>query len=314
MGKQDSRVLLRKAEMAVTDFASGGVLVAEQADKFIVQMINQAILLPMCTSHPMDSPTAEYPKLRFTDRVLHAATENTPLPRDSWATPALSQVSLSTNKFQAEVRFSEDVLEEQIERGTFQQTLTNALTEAIARDMEYIAINGDTSLAATDPDLGKMDGFLKLAATNLVNGAGGSFTRTMARSMWKQIPAAFRRGKSFQYFTHIDTRADYKDSLADRMDELGGVMVVTSDDDDNLNFNGHKIHAVDEFPEASGTGYTSVLACDPKGLHVGVLRKVKIKVGEDISADQVIIVATVKYGVAIEEVLAVSKAYDVATA
>jgi hypothetical protein len=290
MGKQDSRVLLRKAEMAVTDFASGGVLVAEQADKFIVQMINQAILLPMCTSHPMDSPTAEYPKLRFTE------------------------VSLSTNKFQAEVRFSEDVLEEQIERGTFQQTLTNALTEAIARDMEYIAINGDTSLAATDPDLGKMDGFLKLAATNLVNGAGGSFTRTMARSMWKQIPAAFRRGKSFQYFTHIDTRADYKDSLADRMDELGGVMVVTSDDDDNLNFNGHKIHAVDEFPEASGTGYTSVLACDPKGLHVGVLRKVKIKVGEDISADQVIIVATVKYGVAIEEVLAVSKAYDVATA
>lgn len=311
MSDRDNRILLRKAEMEISDFAGGGALVAQQADKFIVQAINQAVMLPMVTFHAMDAPQAEYPKMRFASRVLHGGSENTPLPRDSWAKPNLDQVSLSVKKFKSEVRLSSDVLEEQIERGNFQQTLMDHLSAAIARDMEYFAINGDTLSA--DPDLAKMNGWLKLAATNLVDVGGGILNKQVCKDMLKQLEPAFRKNRNFKFFTHMDARADYKDSLSDRQTALGDAMLLIAENDDNLSYNGRKIIEVDEFPEAAGTGYTQCLGADPMGLHVGVLRNVRLKVGEDLSSDTIIIVANVKFDVALEEELAVSKAYDIAT-
>ena len=310
MSERDNRVLLRKAEMAVSDLTGGGLLVAEQADKFIVQAINQAVMLPMVNFHGMDAPSAEYPKLRFSSRVLHAGSENTPLPRDSWAKPALDQVALNVKKFKSEIRLSTETLEDQIEKGNFQQTLMTALTGAISRDMEHIAINGDTLSA--DPDLAQMDGWLKLASTNLVNVGGGTLTKLVCKNMLKQLEPAFRKNRNFKFFTHMDARADFKDSLSDRQTSLGDAMLIVAENDDNLSYNGRKIVEVDEFPEAAGTGYTQCLGADPMGLHMGVYRKIRLQVGEDLSSDTVIIVANVRFAVAIEEEAAVSKAYNIA--
>lgn len=45
---------------------------------------------------------------------------------------------------------------------------------------------------------------------------------------------------------------------------------------------------------------------------MGVYRKIRLQVGEDLSSDTVIIVANVRFAVAIEEEAAVSKAYNIA--
>ena len=49
------------------------------------------------------------------------------------------------------------------------------LAEAVARDMEEVAINGDT--ASADPFLATMDGVLKQATSHVVDAAAASLYR-----------------------------------------------------------------------------------------------------------------------------------------
>ena len=87
--------------------------------------------------------------------------------------PDLSDVELDAKLFKAEVRLSDEVLEDSIERGELRQTIMEMLADAIARDMEDVAINGDT--ASVDPFLATMDGILK-------QGRATSSTRRARRS------------------------------------------------------------------------------------------------------------------------------------
>jgi hypothetical protein len=312
MGKDtDNRILLRKAEMEVSDFTSGGALVEDQADEFIVLAIKEPVMMSMANVTGMNSPKEQRPKMRFSSRVLRAGGENTPLPSAQWSKPDLDQVELDVNLFRAEVRLSDEVLEDQIERGSFRQSLMVQLAAAVGRDMEYYGINGDT--ASADADLAKMDGWLKQAATNLVDVSGGMFTKQVAKDMLKQLDPEFRKDRGLKFFTNMDARADYKSSIEDRPTPLGDGMIVTSVDDDKLNYNNRKIVEVDEFPVASGTGYTQILLANPEGLYVGILRKIRVRVGEDVSSGTIIVAVTTRYDVKLEEVLAVCRGYDVAT-
>ena len=171
----DNRTILEKADLALADLtAGGGILKPAQAQKFMRLLIKQSVLMQQATVVPMASPKQQISKIKFGTRILRPGQEATALPAGQRAAPDLSQVELDAKLFKAEVRLSDEVLEDSIERGELRQTIMEMLADAIARDMEDVAINGDT--ASVDPFLATMDGILKQATSNVVDAAGTPIT------------------------------------------------------------------------------------------------------------------------------------------
>jgi len=301
---QDNRTLLRKAELEVADFTNKGLLNSEQASKFIQLAIKEPVLLQDVTVTSMKAFKEERDKMRFANRVLRGGQESTPLPNASWATPTLGMFELDAQLFKAEVRMSDEVLEDQIERGTFQTTLMKSLAKAIGRDMEYVAIQGDT--ASADPTLAKLDGILKQVATHVVNAASAKLTKTILRDMMRTMPDEFANNPNLKYYTNRAARIDYRDSLGDRATGLGDLMIQTQG---KTQYSDYPVEQVPEFP-VDGSDNTQALFIDPESIYLGILRDIKVKVAEDISAGTVIIVVTTRFDVKVAETAAVVKAIN----
>lgn len=303
---EDGRTLLRKAELAVADFTSGGgLLQPAQADRFIQLAIKEPVLLQMLTVTPMRSPKEERDKMRFSSRVLRAGLEGQALPSAAWAKPALSLFTLDAQLFKAEVRITNEALEDQIERGAFQDTLMREMARAIGRDMEFVVINGDT--ASADPLLAKLDGILKQATANIVDNGGGTLSKATMRDMLKALPDEWATNMSaMRYLTNRQARVDYRDEVADRATGLGDLYLTTSD---RTVYQDVPVLAVPEFPVSGGN--TNALLMDPANAWLGIHRDIRIQTDQDISAGVVIIVASVRFDVKIAENTAVSKAINV---
>jgi HK97 family phage major capsid protein len=301
----DNRTLLRKAEIELADFTVGGLLQPAQADRFIRLAIKEPVLMKQANVTPMKAFKEERDKIRFANRVLRAGGEATPLPSAMWAKPSIGMVMLDAQLFKAEVRMTDEVLEDQIERKAFQETVMTELSRAIGRDMEWVGINGDTTSA--DPVLAKFDGILKQAATHVVNAASAKLDKTILRDMLRTMPDEFSGDTNLRYFTNRQARIDYRDSLADRATGLGDVMIQTSD---RTVYSDIPVDAVPEFP-VDVSDNTNVILLNPQGIYVGVWRNIRMAVDTDISAGLVIIVVTVRFDVKVAETQAVVKAINV---
>jgi hypothetical protein len=302
---QDGRTLLQKAEIAVADFTSSGLLQPAQADKFIQLAIKEPVMLQQMTVTPMRSPKEERDKMRFSSRVLRAGVEGQALPAGSWAKPALSMFELDAKLFKAEVRITWEALEDQIERGAFQDTLIQQMARAIGRDMEYVAVNGDTT--SLDPLLAKLDGLLVQCSANTVNASNAKLTKAVLRDMLKALPDEFAKdAAAMKYFTNRQAKIDYRDSLADRATGLGDLFLTTSAE---TKYQDIVVQDVPEFPAPGG--YTKCLLANPANFWLGIHRDIRVNTDQDISAGVVVIVATVRFDVKVEEINAVAKGYNI---
>lgn len=286
----ENRVLLQKADLDLAGLASGGLLVAEQADRFFRVMIKRAVLMQRIQVSPMANPQMRKDKHRFGSRVLKPGVENNALALAQRSKPDLSSITLDAKLVKAEVRISDEVLEDQIERGAYQSTIVQTLAEAIARDIDFLIARGDTTSA--DPLLAVLDGFIKQATSNVVVAGGVKLDKDVLRDMIKTMPDEFVTSDAM-FITNRQAKIDYKDSLSERGTPLGDTMMMTTTD---AEYQGYKVLDIPEFPNnlGSGTNETVVLFTEPKNMIMGVHRQIKVKMGEDISAGQVIVVVTMR--------------------
>ncbi|MCA2981504.1 MAG: phage major capsid protein, partial [Myxococcaceae bacterium] len=150
MSYTSNRTLLEKADLALADLtAGGGVLLPAQAQKFMRLLIKQSVLMQMATVVPMASPKHQIAKIKFGSRILRRGSEATALPVADRSRPDMSYLELDAQLVKAEVHLSDEVLEDNIERGELRQTILEMIAEAAGRDMEEVIINGDT--ASADP-------------------------------------------------------------------------------------------------------------------------------------------------------------------
>jgi HK97 family phage major capsid protein len=300
----ENRTLLRKAEIAVADFTSGGLLQPAQTDKFIRLAIKQPVLLQRVTVTPMRAMKEERDKMRFANRVLRAGQEGTALPQAAWSKPNLGMITLDAQLFKAEMRVTDEALEDQIERGVFRDTLIEELSKAIGRDMEYVALRGDTT--SPDPVLAKLNGILLQITSFTANCASVKLTKTILRDMYRTMPDEFAENPALEYFTNRQARLDYKDSLSDRATPLGDTMVQTAG---RVTWSDYPINSVPEFP-VDGSSNTQIILGDPRAIYLGFYRQVKIKIAEDISAGVIIVVASVRFDVKVAEELMFVRGYN----
>ncbi|MDF1522618.1 MAG: phage major capsid protein [Trueperaceae bacterium] len=310
MSYTDNRTILQKADLALADLtAGGGILKPAQAQKFMRLLIKDSPLMRLATVVPMASPKQQLSKIKFGSRVLRPGAEATALPLAERARPDLSQVELDAKLFKAEVRLSDEVLEDSIERGELRQTIMEMMAEAISRDMEEVLINGDTLSA--DPFLAVMDGALKQATSNVVDAGGAAISKNLLRDMLKTIPSEHLRDKkAMRFMTSVDADLDYRNTLAERATAVGDRLL---EGDTPVLYSGVPLQPIPLFPENLGAGsdQTVILLCNPKNIHVGIWRNIRVESARDISEGTLKIVATLRFDVKFAEEPGVAKAINV---
>lgn len=317
LGLTDNRSVLQKADLALANLLTdGGLLVAEQAQKFLKILIKKSVIMGMSTVDPMRSPKKEINKIQFGSRILRAGQSGVSLTDAERAKPDLSQVELDAKLFKAEVRLNNEVLEDSIERGNLRNTVMQLMTQAVSRDMEDILINGDA--ADADPFFSQFDGILQQATSNIVNAGGVRLNKAILRDLQKVLPTEFLVNKlDMRYMTSVDADIDYRDTLADRATPGGDrALGAMANSEAIVGYTGVPVIPVPLFPGDRTdiplpVGTTQVVFCDPKNIHVGVHREIRLETDKDIGAGEVILVITMRFDVKYAEETAVAKATNV---
>jgi len=209
----------------------------------------------------------------------------------------------------AEVHLSDEVLEDNIERGELRQTILEMIAEAAGRDMEEVIINGDT--ASADPFLATLDGLLKQATSHIVDAGGVALSKNFLRDLLKSLPNEYLRDKKqMAFLTSVDAELDYRNSLADRA-TVGGDRFI--EEDTPALYSGVPVKPVPLFPENLGQGAnrTVALLCNPKNVHVGIWRQIRLESFRDVSAGVLRVVATMRFDAKFAEEAGVAKLINI---
>lgn len=309
-GITDNRSILEKADLALANLISdGGYLQPAQAAKFMRILIKQSKLMGMGTVVPMRSPKQLIEKIRFSGRVLRAGFEGQALSEGERVKPDLSKVELDAQLFKAEARLTNETLEDSIERGELRQTIMQILADAIARDMEEIALISDT--ASGTPELAKFDGLLKQSVSNVVDATDTPLSKSLFRDMLKSIPSEFLRNKAaMRFLTSVDAEIEYRDALADRIGNIGDKFL---EQDATVSYSGVPVIDLQLMPENIGTGShcTSMLFTDPKNVNFGIWRQIRVETDKLVREGVLLIVATLRWDVKYAEETAVVKAVNI---
>jgi len=307
-----NRTLMEKADMQVADLISdGGYLQDEQANKFVVDLIKESVVLKMIDVRGLKSHTQLIDKIGIDGRVLRPGTSGHALPEADRVKPTTDQVTLTTKLMKGEIRLNDELLEDNIEGGTFKTTITGMMSEHVALDMDFLAVNGDT--ASADPFTALFDGMLKLATSHVVNAGGVPLTKAHLKAAIKAMPSQYNRMKAAQRFlTSEDAELDYRDYIADRGTVLGDKYLM---DEAPVKYGSRPILPVPVFPDDLGAPsvHTNVLLLDPKMARWGIWRKVRVETDRDITTGEWIMVVTVRAGFQYKEEDAVVKIINVKT-
>lgn len=311
---ETNRSILEKAELALADIAgSNGILQTAQAQRFIRLLVKESKVMGMSTVTPLRAPKQLINKTRFTGPVLRRGQEATALSEGDVSKPGFTFVEHDAQLFKAEVRLTDEVLEDNIEGDQLRQTVMSTLAERLALDMDDLIVNSDeTSL---EDRYTAFNGILALATTNVVNAGVSTLHKGILRDMLKTMPSEWLRNKgAMRFLTSVDAEIDYRDSLSDRMTMLGDhALAAVGSESAVVGYSGVPVIDIPVFPEnlGVGTNCTNILLTDPKNIDVGIWRKLKIETDKDIRAGVLIVVASIRFDVVFQEELAVVKATNV---
>ena len=146
---------------------SGGILLPEQAKRFIDYVWDATVLAKDGRRVTMRANTMEIEKVNVGERVIRAAAQADNTYTNAGAT--FSKVELTTKKIRLDWEVSTESLEDNIEGAALEDRLVRLMTNAFANDMEDLAINGVD--ASSDAFLGIMDGFIKQTRGTVGNDA-----------------------------------------------------------------------------------------------------------------------------------------------
>jgi HK97 family phage major capsid protein len=312
------RELLAKADMALADLATGGLMLPEQANNFIRIMVQDTAFLDDVRLINMSRPKMTVNKLDLASRALRVAnqglisspTENgtRALTRADRVKVTTSKVELDTYEVIAEVNLPYEVLEDNIEGGAidntrFQQTVLDKLAERIRIDVEDVLLNGDT--LSGDPWLVARDGVLKMSTSNIVNNGGAALDAVTFNEMIQTLPDKFKRVMNrYRFYVAHNKRLQYMMQVAQRQTGLGDAVLVGGD---GVNFApfGVPLIGAASMPAAQG------LFMDPSNILFGVQRNMRMEFDRDTRERVLIIVFTMRFDFKLEQEDMVVKAINI---
>ena len=185
---------------SVVSSASGGLLNAEQSNRFIDFVVDQSNLMKNSRVVRMRTPTMDIDKVSVGTRLMAKATEAS--DTGSNAAVTFTKVSLSSVKLRLDWELSTESLEDNIEGASLEDHLAQVMARQTANDLDDLLINGNTS--SNNGLLKALDGFQKLAlaGATVVDEAGNSVSRATYDRVLRNMPTKYlqRRGE-LRFFT-----------------------------------------------------------------------------------------------------------------
>lgn len=312
--------VLAKADMALSDLTTAGLMNPEQSDSFIRILAQDTNLLNDVRTITMNRPQMTVNKLDLASRALRVANQGTissplsgeegtrALARADRTKVTTSKVDLTTYEVIAEVNLPYEVLEDNIEGGAidntrFQATVLDKLAERIRIDIEDVMINGDTG--SGDAFLAARDGVLKLTTSNVVNNSGAALDAVTFNEMVQTLPDKFKRViNRYKFYVAHNKALQYMMQVAQRQTGLGDAVLVGGQ---GVNFApfGIPMIGVASMPSAQA------LMIDPSNILFGVQRNMRLEYDKDTRERVLIMVFTMRFDFKLEQEDMVVKATNI---
>jgi hypothetical protein len=178
--------------------ALGGILLPEQARRFIDYVWDATVLAQDGRKVTMRANTIELEKVNVGERVIRAAAQGSNDYTNAGAT--FTKVELTTKKIRLDWEVSTEALEDNIEGGALEDHIVRLMTNAFANDIEDLAINGD---GATGNFLSIMNGFVNRtkaagsgAHESIVTVSSNQWTTDVMQNIILAMPRKYRALKS----------------------------------------------------------------------------------------------------------------------
>jgi len=276
MQSNEELTLINKADLAVSDLVSlGGYLYPEQLQQFIRIAIKEAVAIAMVHVTTMNGPELQLDKISSPARVLHPATEGEALGIAYRSKPTPDKIKLTTTEVMAEIHLDRSVLEDQIERAGFQQTVVQLMGERVRLDLEDVLLNGDTT--SLDTFLATMNGMLTLASSNVVPCGSVGLSKAVLRDLFDALPEQFESQPNLQYWTNRKARSTYRSGLSDRVGGLSDAIILGGQSKE-IGYDDIPLRKIPMFPNNLNPGAvcTDVLLHDPKNFVLAFQRQMTL--------------------------------------
>lgn len=188
----------------------GGLLNAEQTDRFIDYMWDATVLMQPGEAFKkrMRSTEAEIDKVAVGRRITRAATEAVDTGENAGAN--FTKISITTKKLRLDWELSTESLEDNIEGADLEDHLARLMATQLGNDVEDLAINGDT--ASSDPTLKIFDGWYKLAlaGAHVIDAGGATLNPALFNSALKAMPRNYMQRRSgLRFYSGSNAIQDY---------------------------------------------------------------------------------------------------------
>lgn len=294
----DNRTLIQKAEVDLAALQAGnGDLETAFAAEFMKIAVTEAKVLPMFTVPTMRAPQQKFSAVGMGDTILRAGTEGQSVQEGAGQTGlTFSDIVLDTKLFRGEVPITEEVLEDNIERQGFRDTILELIPKAVARDMERVILHGDT--ADADPFYAQFDGLRKQITSNTRDFQNRPFADVTAADPYADLQAMLDlipdnyMGDIDQYRFITDRKgvSNFKKVLRGRETGLGDMAVMSSQ---ALKFDDVPIERVWNMSQKSGGG--NALLLNPKMVHVGIWRNVQMKIHPEPREGKIYFIVSLRF-------------------
>ncbi|AZU97109.1 major capsid protein [Streptomyces phage Emma1919] len=187
----------------------GGLLNAEQADRFIDYMWDATVLGSQVRTIRMRSTEVDIDKVGVGERLMRVATEAVDDGVNAGA--VFTKISLTTKKLRLDWELSTESLEDNLEGEALEDHIARLMATQAGNDIEDVAINGNTALTS-DPLMKAFDGWRKLALAggHVVDHAGQPLNRAAANKALKAMPRKYmQRRNGLKFFTGSNLIQDY---------------------------------------------------------------------------------------------------------
>jgi hypothetical protein len=185
---------------------SGGLLNAEQSDRFIDYMWDATVLAQEGFVKRMKANTADIDKVAVGSRIARLATEATDDGVN--VVPTFTKISITTKKLRLDWEVSTESVEDGIE-GSLEDHIARLMATQFGNDVEDLAINGDTTGSGL---LSAFNGFRKLALTSgqVVDALGAGLDKAIYNKAIKAMPRKYlQRRNQLRFYTGSNLQQDW---------------------------------------------------------------------------------------------------------
>lgn len=315
--------IARRTDIALAQLeANGGLLLPEQANRFIDFIQEQPTILAQARLERMNAPTKRIHRMGFANRIMRAARNGTTDNGGPYGDPGAGsdsvrtyagntryldeadrsavttrEIELVTKEVMAEVHIPYEVLEDNIEGESLESHIMRQMAERAAIDLEDWALNADTLSA--DPYLALTDGFLKQSVSNVVDNVSAGISPDLFEAGLLTMPQRYLRVVgNLKHFITVQDNIRYRANVAKRATGYGDSALTQ---DGQLVAYGVPVEPAPLMPVATG------LFTFPSNMIFGIQRAITVETDKDIRAREIIIVLTARVDCLFDEEEAVVK-------